>query len=84
MDIFDKMKDHWPSAAVAQTSVGDFTGGLINPRTLANLNSLGQGPNGKYRLGRTVFYDIDFFVVWMRDRFNQTSNDTGCGSNERT
>ena len=43
MDIFDKMKARWPSAAVAQTKLGQFSGGLINPRTLANLNSLWRG-----------------------------------------
>ena len=72
MDIFDKMKARWPSAAVAQTKLGQFSGGLINPRTLANLNSLGCGPDGKYRLGRKVFYDVDTLIVWMRDRLTKS------------
>ena len=82
MDIFDKMKDRWPSAVVAQIMVGEFSGGLLNPRTLANLNSLGMGPKGKYRIGRKVFYDLDKLVEWLRDRVDQHSCGTSGGSDE--
>lgn len=84
MDIYEKMKEKWPSAVVAQTEVGKFSGGLINPRSLCNMNSLGLGPNGKYRLGRKVFYDIDVLVSWIRERVDQPSCGTGGGNDDET
>ncbi len=79
MDIYEKMKNRWPSAVVSQTKVEQFSGGLINPRTLMNLNVQGLGPGGKFRMGRKIFYDIDALLTWMKDRVEHPSeNQGGC------
>jgi len=38
--------------------------GVIRAKTLANLESLGKGPNS-HKIGRTVFYQRDEFVEWF-------------------
>jgi len=42
---------------VARSRVQELFPGLI-PKTLANLNSLGKGPQG-YKRGRLVFYRVE-------------------------
>lgn len=54
---------------IARNEVGRITGGLINPRTLANLDSLGQGPQGKVSMGKIrVGYIREPFINWFVNR----------------
>jgi hypothetical protein len=66
--FFKKMADRWPSVLVSRDSVEDFTGGLVNRRTLANLDSQGVGPAGRIRCGRKVAYQVSHFVEWLEKR----------------
>lgn len=66
-----KMADKWPSAVVARSRVAEFSGGLLNPRTLANHDSAGTGPAGRIRVGRSVAYDVDSLLHWMANRSEQ-------------
>lgn len=66
---FSGMAEKWPSTHVSRKEVGKFTGGLLNPRTLANLDSLGQGPKKKIRLGnKLIAYPVDVFINWLNER----------------
>ena len=65
------LKIHWPSSIVARTAVAEFSGGLLDPKTLANHDSNGEGPV-KCRLGRKVFYQVDDLVSWMESRLEVT------------
>lgn len=62
------MKTKWPSAFVARKDVGDFTGGLISPGTVANADSRNEGPEGAIRIGRNVGYGVDEFLAWLAKR----------------
>lgn len=54
---------------IARSEVGRITGGLINPRTLANLDSQGQGPKGKVAMGKIrVGYLREPFIDWFCGR----------------
>ena len=68
-DVFQKMVDEWPSAIIARTEVGRYSGGLLNPKTMANLDSLGQGPE-KVVVGRKVAYATKAMAEWLRGRTN--------------
>lgn len=69
MDIYDELAARWASPVVARKEVNRFSGGILNPRTLANLDSLGQGPTGKFQVGpRQIAYPVKDLVTWMRDR----------------
>ncbi len=68
-DVFDQMVRKWDSALVSRSEVGKFSGGMIAPRTLANADSLGQGPARKITMGaRRVGYDARELAAWLRDR----------------
>jgi hypothetical protein len=64
---FEQLAKNWPAPIVARSEGGTFTGGCLSPRTLANLDSLGEGPprvvvNGK------VAYPVDTFIEWLKRR----------------
>lgn len=65
---FQEMANNWPSTHVARSKVAEFSGGLLHHRTMANLDSLGQGPTGRVRLGRSVGYEKHALVDWMWSR----------------
>lgn len=71
---FQFLKKHWPSGIVARTAVAEFSGGLLDAKTLANLDSIGDGPP-KGRLGRKVFYKVNDLVSWMESRANRRGED---------
>lgn len=67
-NIFQKLKENWPSPIVARHEVDKFSGGLLNPRSMANLDSLKQGCPGKITVGRKVVYPVDALIKWLEKR----------------
>lgn len=68
-DIYDELAAAWPAPIVARREVGKFSGGVLNPRTMANLDCLGLGVPGKFQCGpRQVAYPVGELVDWMRER----------------
>ncbi len=65
---FSEMAKKWPSTVVAREKVEILTGGIINPRTLANLDSKGEGPPGRVRVGRKIAYPVNQFIEWLESR----------------
>ena len=58
-------------AVFVRQQVRELTGGMIDGRTLANLDSKGEGPAGKVSMGRTkVGYLREPFVEWFIGRLN--------------
>ena len=67
-DVFDRLAQGWGSTLVARHEVARFSGGVLHPRTMANVDSLGLGPDGMIRIGKKVAYDKALLVEWMRGR----------------
>jgi len=65
---FTTMAENWPSPWIARHEVRNFTGGIIDPKYLANLDCQGKGPAGRIRIGRKIAYPVDQFVQWLEDR----------------
>jgi hypothetical protein len=65
-DVFDAMIEKWPSPIVTRQEVKTLTGGLISPKTLANLACIGDGPPCEALGGKKV-YRIETFVPWLRE-----------------
>lgn len=65
--LFQEMAERWPSNIVARRDIRKFTGGLVTPGTMSNLDSLGQGPE-RVKVGRYVGYPIDSLVRWLESR----------------
>ena len=60
--------ERWPAAYVSREKIREFSGGLLHPRTLANLDCKGLGPKGRIRVGRKVAYPVDSLIEWMASR----------------
>jgi len=67
MDIVNCVKGGLPPI-FPRSSVGELTGGIIHPKTLANLDSAGKGPSKRWRVGQRVFYERDSFIEWFASR----------------
>lgn len=77
ISLSQKLIASWPSPIVARAEVGRFSGGLLHPRTMANLDAQGVGPGkivvggrvvaGQVRGGR-VAYDRDALAAWLESR----------------
>lgn len=70
-DIYEQMAAKWPAAIVSRKEVGKFSGGLLNPRTMANMDSRGEGPPRAKWGSRVVFYPVVDLVAWLRARVQQ-------------
>lgn len=66
--IFQNMVDRWKAPIVARTEAPTFTGGAISEKYLANLDSQGLGPAGRFYIGRKVVYPTGEFVKWLSNR----------------
>ncbi len=72
--IIREMIEKWPSSIVARTEVSRFSGGAINGRTVANLES--KHKNGEYsgslpeklRIGGKVVYRAESLARWLVNR----------------
>lgn len=67
-DVFQRMADNWPSEFVARTAIQRFSGDMITPGYMANLDSKGKGPAGKIKIGGRIGYDKQQLIEWMRNR----------------
>jgi len=56
---------------IARSEVGKLLGGVIHPKTLANLDSLGKGPKNRFRSGRKVAYKTEDLLEWLSSRSMQ-------------
>lgn len=62
------LAEGWPSEIVWREKVGQFSGGVLDPKTMANLDSCGKGPAGRFRIGRKVVYTVEALIRWIEDR----------------
>lgn len=65
---FQNMAEKWRSPYVSRDKVVEFSGGILHPRTMANLDCKGQGPPGRIRIGRRVAYDVEKLCEWLAER----------------
>jgi hypothetical protein len=65
---FRQMADRWPSTICARCQVDTFSGGIVKPSYMANLDSRGEGPARLIRCGRKVGYPVEDLVAWLEDR----------------
>lgn len=66
------MAKNWPSPFVARHEIGNFSGGILNPKYLANLDSLGIGPQGRFKIGRKVAYPVSAVIAFLESRCSCT------------
>lgn len=62
------LESKWESSIVARTDVAAFSGGALNPGTMANEDSRGTGPEGAFKIGRKTVYPVANLIDWMSKR----------------
>lgn len=61
------LADRWSSSVVSRDRIADFSGGVLSPGRMANLDACGQGPD-RIRIGRKVAYPVNSLISWLEDR----------------
>ena len=72
---FNELAIAWGSPIVARTEIEKFSGGLLKPRTMANLDSLKKGP-GKIMVGGKTCYVTKSLVAWLETRRHQSNDES--------
>ncbi|MGA2466164.1 MAG: hypothetical protein ABSH06_17665 [Thermodesulfobacteriota bacterium] len=62
-----ELAKNWPSPFVARTEISKFTGGMISPGYLSNLDSQGAGPE-RIKVGGKVVYPVHSLIHWLEQR----------------
>lgn len=68
ISIIRAAADKWPAPYVARSKTKEFTGGVYAPGYMANLDSLGEGPEGAFKIGRQTCYPVNPFIEWLIER----------------
>ena len=65
-DVFEKMAEAWGAPGFVRPETRRVTGGLIHGKTLANLQSKGEGPPCT-KIGNKAYYELETFIPWLRE-----------------
>lgn len=63
----------WPSPLVAREKISEFSGGILTPKTMANMDCNGEGPKGRITCGRKVAYPVAELIAWLESRSNKAT-----------
>lgn len=53
---------------IPRKDIAKATGGILHPRTSANLDSLGTGIEGRFRINRSIIYPVGNVINFIRER----------------
>jgi hypothetical protein len=65
---FQELAKSWSSPLVAREEISRFSGGVLTPRYLANLDAAGKGPPVRLRIGRKIAYPVSSLILWLKNR----------------
>ena len=67
--ILENLSHKFPEI-ITRKKFQELTGGLISEKTLANLDSEGDGIQPRMRIGGKVAYPKDAAIAWLKNRCN--------------
>lgn len=79
---FKELVKRWPSAFVSRIDAGKFSGGAVTPKSLANHDSAGTGPE-RFRVGRKVIYSTESLAHWLQERASECPRRIPYGADRR-
>ncbi len=65
--VFSRLASELPPV-IARSEVPRLLGGLVSAGTLANADSAGQGPAGRFYMGKRAAYGREELLDWLRSR----------------
>lgn len=64
----EAMAARWPSNLVARKAIKEFSGGILSPKTMANEDCNGTGPEGRFLLMNQIVYPVKNLIPWLKAR----------------
>jgi hypothetical protein len=68
MNSFSELAKKWPSSIVSRSEIPTFTGGAVAVGTIANADSRGDGPKGRFKVGSKTCYTVESVIEWLESR----------------
>jgi len=65
--VFTRLAAELPPV-IARAEIPRLLGGLVSAGTLANADSAGQGPAGRFYMGKRAAYGREELLDWLRER----------------
>ncbi len=62
--------EKWPSNIVPRSKIPEFSGWVYSSGYMANLDSLGIGIKGSFKIGRQECYTVSAAVEFLIDKLN--------------
>ncbi len=53
---------------IPRKKIANYFGGLLDPRSMANMDCRGVGPSGRVIVGRDVVYPKIELLIWLQNR----------------
>lgn len=69
--LIDKLKESWGHPVIPRSLVGEATGHLVSPKSLANVDSMGRGPEGRFLVNGKVVYPTESLIDWLKQRIEK-------------
>lgn len=69
--VLQGLRDKLPPVFTRKT-VCDCMGGMLTPKTLANIDSSGEGPTIRLTFGNRIGYEKENFMEWLQSRLQTT------------
>lgn len=71
MKIIEQMERAWPDLLVFRRDCEKASSGAITRKYLANLDSAGKGPAGKFKLNGKACYPAENFFKWLETKVKE-------------
>jgi hypothetical protein len=65
---FDQLRQAWSSPIVPRKLAGEASGRTVSPKSLANMDCAGEGPEGAFKIGGAMVYPAESFFDWLEAR----------------
>ncbi len=65
-----QLKEQYPFG-IPRKRLQFATGGILHPRTAANLDSLGQGIPGRFKINRMTIYPVADVISYIQSKTNE-------------
>jgi len=72
-------RQHPGCIGVARTQINVFSCGVYTSKYLANLDSLGLGPEDRQQCGRQIIYPFQTLIPWLEGRTKTLRRNTSEG-----
>ena len=67
-NVLEKILQEKYPFGIPRKEIGKATGGILHPRTCANLDCLKQGIPGRFKCGRNTIYPVQSVIYFLQSK----------------